>query len=123
MPIARANKEYLNEILQNFVTNAIKYTKVGSITIEAKAGEGGTLEFSVKDTGIGISKSDQNHVFEKFWRSEDFHTRESNGTGLGLYIASKLAEIMQAELHVTSELGQGTSFSITLPPVNQSSSN
>ncbi len=118
LPAIWTNKEYLDEILQNFITNAIKYTKQGSITVEAKAGEGGGVEFSVSDTGIGISKSDQNHVFEKFWRSEDFHTRESGGTGLGLYTVNKLAEIMHGEIHVTSELGRGTTFSVTLPPTN-----
>jgi signal transduction histidine kinase len=115
LPAARANKEYLDEVLQNFITNALKYTKQGSIIIEAKQAENGALKFCVSDTGIGISKSDQNHVFDKFWRSEDFHTRESGGTGLGLYIANKLAEIMHARLDVSSELGHGTTFSITLP--------
>ena len=119
LPTIWTNKEYVDEILQNFITNAIKYTKQGSITVEAKAGEDGGIEFSVSDTGIGISKSDQNHVFEKFWRSEDFYTRESNGTGLGLYIVDKLAEIMHAKLSVRSELGRGSTFSIMLPPTIQ----
>ena len=72
---------------------------------------------AVKDTGIGISKSDQRHIFEKFYRSEDYRTRESNGTGLGLYITKKLAEKMNLSVHFESRLNHGSTFSILIQPL------
>ncbi|MFZ1302215.1 MAG: ATP-binding protein, partial [Candidatus Microsaccharimonas sp.] len=71
---------YLEELLQNFITNALKYTKQGSVTIHAKRTKN-TIRFTVKDTGIGISRGDQVKVFNKFYRSEDYRIRETNGTG------------------------------------------
>jgi len=104
---------YLEEILQNFVTNAIKYTDAGTITIAAKdAGDG--IAFSVTDTGIGISKSDQKRIFDKFYRSEDYLTRKTSGTGLGLYVVHKLARKLGAPITVESELKQGSKFSFVL---------
>lgn len=105
---------YLEELLQNFITNAIKYTKSGSVTVcvHQKAGE---IVFAVKDTGIGISKSEQSKVFEKFYRSEDYRTRETGGTGLGLYVVTKLARNMGTEVHLTSRLNHGSTFSFALP--------
>jgi signal transduction histidine kinase len=107
---------YLEELLQNLITNAIKYTKKGSVTISFKQYKN-VITFSVIDTGIGISKSDQAKVFDKFYRSEDFRTRESSGTGLGLYIANKLSHKLGAKLALTSRLNFGSTFSITLPIV------
>lgn len=105
---------YVREILQNFITNAIKYTEKGSITVSAQPKEGGVL-FMVSDTGIGISKADQERVFDKFFRSEDFRTRATNGTGLGLYVTMKLARLIHADISLESELNQGSTFSIFIP--------
>ena len=85
-----ASELYLHELIQNFITNAIKYTKQGSITLQVHK-KGDNVLFAVKDSGIGISKSDQERVFDKFFRSEDYRTRETSGTGLGLYVAKKLS--------------------------------
>lgn len=109
-----ASPLYLKELLQNFITNAIKYTKEGSVTVRIKK-EGTALHFAVIDTGIGISKSDQSHVFEKFWRSEDYHTRETGGTGLGLYVTRKLAKKLSTTVDMSSRLNHGSVFSFTLP--------
>jgi signal transduction histidine kinase len=109
---------YLEELLQNLITNAIKYTKEGSITIIIKQ-TADEITFSVKDTGIGISKSDQQKVFGKFYRSEDYRTRESSGTGLGLYVAQKLAHKIGTQITLTSRLNIGSTFSITLPVMKQ----
>lgn len=106
---------YLHEILQNFVTNAIKYTKSGSIILHVRSNKAGDAVFSVADTGIGLSKSDQKRVFDKFFRSEDFRTRESSGTGLGLYVTAKLAHRLNAQITLESELNKGTTFTITVP--------
>lgn len=105
---------YVREILQNFITNAIKYTEEGSITIGAEATTKG-VRFTISDTGIGISKQDQEKVFDKFFRSEDFRTRKTNGTGLGLYVTMKLARLIHAEIDVKSELNKGSTFTIFIP--------
>lgn len=111
--VVSASPLYLKELLQNFVTNAIKYTKEGGITVIVKA-TNGKLSFSVKDTGIGLSKSDQAHIYEKFWRSEDYRTRETGGTGLGLYVATKLAKKLGTKIEMTSRLNHGSTFGFSL---------
>jgi len=105
---------YLEEMLQNFITNAIKYTKTGTITMSAKQ-KVGIIKFTVKDTGIGISKSDQTKIYQKFYRSEDYRTRETSGTGLGLYVAAKLAHKVGTKIMLISRLNHGSAFSFTLP--------
>lgn len=104
---------YLEELLQNLITNAIKYTEKGTITLRAHRIDGG-VEFVVKDTGIGISKADLKHIFEKFYRSEDYRTRETSGTGLGLYVAMKLLRKLGTTIDVQSRLNHGSSFSFVL---------
>jgi two-component system phosphate regulon sensor histidine kinase PhoR len=114
LQLLQSSKLYVREILQNFITNAIKYTQEGSVTINAKAQKDGVL-FEVSDTGIGISKADKEKVFDKFFRSEDFRTRQSSGTGLGLYVTMKLANLIHAEIDLYSEVDKGTTFSINIP--------
>jgi PAS domain S-box-containing protein len=109
-----SSKLYVREILQNFITNAIKYTAHGHITMSAKADSKG-VRFAVHDTGIGISKSDQERVFDKFFRSEDFRTRQANGTGLGLYVTAKLARLVHADIELNSRLDAGSTFTIFIP--------
>lgn len=110
-----ASRLYLKELLQNFITNAIKYTKKGSITITISKSKDGMIKMAVKDTGIGISKSDQKRVFDKFFRAEDYRTRETSGTGLGLYVAVKLARKLGTDIQLQSRLNHGSTFSIVLP--------
>jgi len=109
-----ASRLYLHELIQNFITNAIKYTKEGSITFKVVQ-KNDKVTFTVTDTGIGISKADQAKVFQKFYRSEDYRTRETGGTGLGLYVAMKLAKKLDTKIELTSRLNHGSSFSFTLP--------
>lgn len=109
-----ASRLYLHELLQNFITNSIKYTKEGSVTLYAELNND-IVTFTVKDTGIGISKSDQIKVFNKFYRSEDYRTRETGGTGLGLYVATKLAKKLGCRITLESRLNHGSSFSFSLP--------
>jgi two-component system phosphate regulon sensor histidine kinase PhoR len=104
---------YLEEMLQNFVTNAIKYTQAGSVTLSAHRSQGG-IEFAVSDTGIGISKTDIKHIFEKFYRSEDYRTRETSGTGLGLYVVTKLMHKLGTKVNVKSRLNSGSTFSFVI---------
>ncbi len=117
LELLSTSKLYCREILQNFITNAIKYTQKGYITIGAKQ-KGNGIEFSVADTGIGISKSDQERVFDKFFRSEDYRTRQSSGTGLGLYVTMKLARLTNADISFTSELNKGSTFIIYMPNIS-----
>lgn len=113
-----ASRLYLKELLQNFITNSIKYTKEGSVTLRI-ARKDDKITFEVKDTGIGISKSDQAKVFNKFYRSEDYRTRETGGTGLGLYVAAKLAKKLGTKIGLHSRLNHGSAFSFTLSDKNQ----
>ncbi|HEX6258929.1 MAG TPA: ATP-binding protein [Candidatus Saccharimonadales bacterium] len=108
-----ASRLYLEEILQNFITNSIKYTTEGSVKLIAKRTQSGVY-FAVKDTGIGISKTEQRKVFEKFYRSEDYRTRETGGTGLGLYVVSKLAQKLSIRVELQSRLNHGSTFSFVL---------
>jgi PAS domain S-box-containing protein len=105
---------YLEELLQNFITNAIKYTKTGGVSLIARKKQG-EITFAVKDTGIGISKTEQKKVFEKFYRSEDYRTRETSGTGLGLYVVTKLARKLGTEVQLKSRLNHGSTFSFVIP--------
>lgn len=114
LELLHSSKLYVREILQNFITNAIKYTAKGDVAIAAKSVPKG-VEFAVKDSGIGISKSDQDRVFDKFFRSEDYRTRQANGTGLGLYVTIKLARLVHAEISLESELNVGSTFTVFVP--------
>ena len=105
---------YLQELLQNFITNAIKYTPEGSVTIRVKPDDN-HVRFEISDTGIGIGKADRQKIFNRFYRAEDYRTRETSGTGLGLYVAAKLARKLGGNIEVESRLNHGSTFSISLP--------
>jgi PAS domain S-box-containing protein len=105
---------YFVEILQNLITNAIKYTQEGSVKLSAHQ-HGGIITFSMEDSGIGISKSEQKKIFGKFYRAEDYRTRETTGTGLGLYVVSKLSRKLKTHVDVKSRLNHGSTFSLDLP--------
>ena len=114
-----ASNLYLKELLQNFITNAIKYTKEGTVTLETHHHKSKpAVTISVRDSGIGMSKTDLRRIFDKFYRSEDYRTRETGGTGLGLYVSEKLAKKLNTEIEVKSRLNYGSTFSITLPLEN-----
>lgn len=114
LPAIKTSRLYLEEILQNFVTNSIKYTKEGSVTLGAGLQDDGSIRFFVRDTGIGMNKHDQDHIFEKFYRSEDYRTRETSGTGLGLYVVRKLAAKLAIDIKVESRLNHGSTFSFIM---------
>ncbi|PJC22677.1 hypothetical protein COV28_02175 [candidate division WWE3 bacterium CG10_big_fil_rev_8_21_14_0_10_48_23] len=110
----QADPDKLREILINLVGNAIKFTDEGEIMISFQT-EKGKLITSVKDTGIGIAKKDQPHIFKRFYTVETTLARERHGTGLGLYISKQLVEGMGGEIWLESELGKGSTFSFSLP--------
>ncbi len=114
--LLHSGKLYVREVLQNFITNAIKYTEKGSVTLAAIGQpDGSGTAFTVSDTGIGIAKPDQKRVFDKFFRSEDYRTRSSSGTGLGLYVTMKLVHLLRANITLDSELNKGSTFTVTVP--------
>ena len=105
----------IREMLYNLIDNAVKYTPDGgkiNITLEEKAGG---VRVSVADNGIGIPKEHQGHVFERFYRVDKSHSRATGGTGLGLAIVKHAAEIHNAEIELTSGIGQGTTVAVCFP--------
>lgn len=116
LPVIKTSTDILREVLQNFITNAVKYTEEGAITMRAyRKKDTDEIVFAIKDTGIGISKTDQKHIFEKFYRSEDYRTRKNNGTGLGLYIIKRLIERLGGRIWFESRLNKGSTFYCALP--------
>nr|WP_308605695.1 PAS domain S-box protein [Massilia sp. DJPM01] len=113
-----ADKGRLVQILINLASNAIKFTARGEVvlTVSQHARHAGyaELEFSVRDTGIGMSRQQQEHIFESFVQADASTTREYGGTGLGLAIVSQLVALMDGQLWVDSEPGVGTQFHFTV---------
>ncbi len=106
----------IGQILHNLVSNAVKFTPAGKITVRAcQDGESKQLLLCVKDTGIGMSEESQAKIFETFTQADNSITKKYGGTGLGLSIAKRLVELMRGSLYVSSELGKGTSFTVQLP--------
>jgi len=112
----------LQQILYNLLSNAIKFTPEGGrVQLQALPADGGWLEISVADTGIGIPLDDQSRIFEKFRQgrgvpgSEQALTREYEGTGLGLSIVKELSKLLGGEVLLASEFGKGSTFTIRIP--------
>lgn len=101
--------DHLEEILDNIIGNAIKYTKAGWIKVSVSESEG-KARISVQDTGIGIPSEDVSHLFQKFYRVDSSDTREIGGTGLGLYLIRRLTEEMGGKVGVESDYGHGSHF-------------
>lgn len=109
-----ADRLRLNQILRNLVSNAIKFTKKGSVVLRITK-KGNECKFSVKDTGIGISKEKQSIIFEAFQQADGSTRRQFGGTGLGLSISQKLAHLLNGEITLTSAEGEGSEFTLTIP--------
>ncbi|MGD8622892.1 MAG: response regulator [Anaerolineae bacterium] len=104
----------VSQILLNLLSNAYKYTPDGGATVRVRV-DGDVLRIDVIDTGLGISKADQEKLFTRFFRAEDTNVRQQTGTGLGLNITQSLVEMHGGEIYVESELGEGSTFGFTLP--------
>jgi signal transduction histidine kinase len=106
----------ISQILRNFISNALKFTEHGSVQVSASFDAGAdAVRFSVVDTGIGISPENLQLIFEEFSQIEHPLQRRSKGTGLGLPLCRKLAELLGGRVEVESQVGIGSSFTLTLP--------
>jgi two-component system phosphate regulon sensor histidine kinase PhoR len=112
---AWADEEAVEQVLENLLDNALKYTPEGGEVIVRWGAEGGLAFLEVADTGIGIPAADLPRVFERFYRVDKARSRELGGTGLGLSIVKHLVQAMQGEVRATSEVGRGTTFIVLLP--------
>ena len=116
MPSLETDEEQVTQILRNLISNALKYTSQGEVCVSATLSpDGETVTFAVRDTGIGIKLEDQAVIFEAFTQIEHNLQRRVKGSGLGLSLSQKLAELLQGELTVESQPGQGSTFRLSLP--------
>jgi len=107
----------VSQILRNFISNALKYTLDGEIRVSARAMDADWIEFAVTDTGIGIALEDQDRIFEDFTQIEGDHQFRIKGTGLGLPLSKKLAQMLGGQVIVKSAPGQGSTFALILPRI------
>lgn len=111
-------EQIISEMVYNLVDNAVKYNvDNGSVTVGVTAEEKG-VRLSVRDTGIGIPKADLSRIFERFYRVDKSHSKEVGGTGLGLSIVKHGASYHGAAIDIASEIGKGTTISLTFPEPN-----
>jgi two-component system phosphate regulon sensor histidine kinase PhoR len=115
LPLVNGDAEALQQVLQNLLDNAVRYSPdAGLITVQAAA-RGREMAISVSDRGSGIPKTEQERIFERFYRADTARSRQSGGTGLGLSIAKHLVEAHGGRIQVESELGEGATFTVFLP--------
>jgi signal transduction histidine kinase len=115
VPACYADRDALEQILSNLLSNATRYSNPGSRVDIRIAERGGYVEIRVEDTGIGIPAEDLERIFERFYRVDAARSRALGSTGLGLSIVKHLVRALDGELHVESEPGKGSCFSFTLP--------
>jgi len=109
-----SDQSMVHGILQNLIANAIKFTENGSITVTSIETQE-EIAISVQDTGIGISEEALSHIFDEFRQSDGTTSRHYEGTGLGLTISSKSANLLGGNIHAESHLGKGSTFTFTMP--------
>jgi len=116
VPEMFSDEAKISQILRNFISNALKFTERGEIRVSAAFREDKqTVVFSVSDTGIGIAPEDQERIFSEFGQVENRLQRNFKGTGLGLALSRKLAELLGGGITLESEVGRGSTFYLTLP--------
>jgi signal transduction histidine kinase len=115
LPDTFADPERMIQVLGNLVSNALRYTPPGGqITLSARP-RGGAIALAVQDTGAGIAPEALPHVFDRFYRGDPARNQEGDESGLGLAIAKSITEAHGGKIEVESELGQGTTFTVSLP--------
>jgi CheY-like chemotaxis protein/signal transduction histidine kinase/CHASE3 domain sensor protein len=115
------DSQRLGQILKNLVSNALKFTEAGAVSVHVHPGAGETVRFDVQDTGIGISEHQREIIFDAFRQADGSTHRKYGGTGLGLTISRDLARLLGGDISVTSTPAEGSTFTLTLPVVYQRS--
>jgi signal transduction histidine kinase len=105
----------LSQILRNFVSNALKFTPKGEVRVSARLEGDATVTFSVTDTGIGIAPEFHDSIFQDFSQVQSPLQKRLRGTGLGLSLSKKLAELLGGSVRLESATGRGSVFSVTIP--------
>jgi two-component system, sensor histidine kinase len=114
LPLIQTDPGKLKVVVKNLISNAVKFTEHGTITIAATAREGG-IEIRVTDTGIGIPLEALPVIFEPFRQLESATTHRAKGVGLGLHIVKRLLELLGGKIDVESEVGRGSTFRVWMP--------
>jgi PAS domain S-box-containing protein len=115
-PLVMADPQLLRQVIMNLISNALKYTPSGGdISIRIERQDAGMARWMITDSGIGIPSSARGRLFEKFYRAENVHMVETEGTGLGLYLVRLIIERLAGEVWCESEEGRGSTFIFTLP--------
>jgi signal transduction histidine kinase len=115
LPAITTDAGKVSQILRNLISNALKFTDAGEIRVGARLVDAATIEFFVSDTGVGIPAADQERIFEEFLQLEHRVARRQRGTGLGLPLSRRLAELLGGSLTVRSQSGIGSTFTLRLP--------
>jgi len=116
--VAQTDRRALSQIVINLLNNAIKFTDHGDVRLvlsQCEDHDQRFVELRVADTGIGIRPEDQAHLFQLFSQADNTHTRQYEGTGLGLHLSQKLAELLGGQITVQSEAGHGSTFAVRIP--------
>jgi signal transduction histidine kinase/CheY-like chemotaxis protein len=115
--VLRTDEAKVSQILRNFISNALKFTERGEVRVAARALPTGDMAFSVSDTGIGIAREDYERIFQEFTQIDSPLQRRVRGTGLGLPLCRKLAELLGGRVAVDSTPGCGSTFTATIPMI------
>jgi PAS domain S-box-containing protein len=115
---ANLDNDHLREVISNLIDNAIKYTPKGDVVVDIGGDDNDHIVISIADSGIGIPKEDQGHLFQKFYRVDNSDTREIGGTGLGLYLCRRLVEAMNGRIWLDSEYKRGSTFYVEIPRID-----
>ncbi|MEX1827103.1 response regulator [Luteibacter sp. CQ10] len=113
--VIESDRQRLEQVLKNLLSNALKFTQTGGVTLDIRPAGEGTVVFSVTDTGIGIAPDQQARIFEAFQQADGSISRRYGGTGLGLSISVELARLLGGSIAVTSRPGEGSTFTLTMP--------
>ena len=105
----------VSQILRNFISNALKFTERGEVRVSVARGNDGTVSFSVADTGIGINEEDQERIFQEWTQVEGKLQKVAKGSGLGLPLSRKLAQLLGGNVYVKSAVGIGSTFTVVIP--------
>jgi len=114
LPIIESDQMKVHQVLQNVISNALKFTEKGNVNIDVNF-DSQNVYIDIKDTGIGIPKEELPHIFDEFRQVDGAASREYEGTGLGLAIANKMIKILGGNIDVKSKLGESSTFTITFP--------